>query len=200
MKAKRYLLVVVLGTAICGIAWSLTRNRLERNSLAGLEGVGVVVEQVRSEARKYGLSREQLQSEVEDHLQRGGIKVFSEEERLRSPGRVHLYVTVIPLIREKQSVCAVGYDVSLRQEVQLARDESKECVAATWQRCAVSLTGTRVLCGAVKANLGLYLDEFVRDYLAANPPQAEKKCSDSSEDLLDELLERLLDDDGVKDE
>jgi len=200
MKVKRYFVPVVLAVVICAISWCFARERLERNSLAGLEGVGVVVEQLRSEARKYGLTREQLQSEVEDHLRRSGIKVFSEEERLRSPGRAHLYVTVIPLIREKQSVCAVGYDVSLRQEVQLARDESKECVAATWQRCAVSLTGTRVLCGAVKANLGLYLNEFVRDYLAANPPRAEKKCSDSSEDLLDEFLERLLDDEGANDE
>jgi hypothetical protein len=194
MKAKKYRLLVVLGVIICGISWCAGAAKSERNSLVGLEGVGVVIRELPPEADSYWLTKEQLESQVKRHLRRHGIAVLDEKERLRRAGRPHLYVVVNPLITEGYNICAVSYDISLRQDVWLARDHLKKCRATTWNRSAVSLTGTGILADGVKKNLRLYLNEFVRAYLTVNPRQPAKEERPSSlEDLFDDLLDGLLD-------
>jgi len=194
MKVKKYWLLVVLAVVICVITWCLAGDKVKRGSLVGLKGVGIVVEELSPKARRYGLSKEKIRTQVEMHLRKHGIKVLCEEERLRAAGRPHLYVNVKPLIGEKYGICAIAYDISLKQDVRLVREPLKKCVASTWNRSAVSLTGTSVLANAVKLNLSVYIDEFISECVAASTPHpAKKERSGSSDDLLDDFLDALLD-------
>jgi hypothetical protein len=193
MKVKKYWLLVVLAVVICVITWCLAGDKVKRGSLDGLKSVGIVVEDLSPKARRYGLSEEKIRTQVEMHLRKHGIKVLCEEERLRSAGRPYLYINVKPLIGEKYGICAIAYDISLKQDVRLVREPSKKCVASTWNRSAVSLTGTSVLANAVKLNLSVYIDEFISECVAAGTPHsAKKERSGSSDDLLDDFLDALL--------
>ncbi|MHC4571667.1 MAG: hypothetical protein ACYS0C_06290 [Planctomycetota bacterium] len=199
MKAKKYWLLAILVVVICVITWCLAGDKFERNSLVGLKGVGVVIEELSAKAERYGLSREQIRNQVERHLRKHGIKVLCEEERLLAAGRPHLYITVKPLIGEKYGMCAIAYDVSLKQDVRLVREPSKKCVATTWNHSAVNLTGTGVLADSVKLNLSVCVDEFINEYVAAKtlkPPKKER--SGASDELLDDFLDTLLDGEAPK--
>jgi|SoiMethySBSTD1v2_1073268.scaffolds.fasta_scaffold3308556_1 hypothetical protein len=52
-----------------------------RNSLRGLLGVEVIVEDLKPEVERAELSRTQLQTDVELRLRQSGIRVLTEEER-----------------------------------------------------------------------------------------------------------------------
>jgi len=58
----------------------------QKDTLKGLHGVEVVVENPGPEVEKHGLTRQQIQTDVELKLRLAGIKVFSEKERLLSAG------------------------------------------------------------------------------------------------------------------
>jgi hypothetical protein len=54
--------------------------REAKEVLAGLDGVRVVVEGVRPEAEKYGLTQQLLQTDTELRLRQNGIRVLTDEE------------------------------------------------------------------------------------------------------------------------
>src|SRR2546425_2749891 len=63
-------------------------------TLRGVEGVYVIVENFKPEVERAGLTREQLQTDVELRLRKAGIRVFTYEETLKTPGNPMLYVNV----------------------------------------------------------------------------------------------------------
>jgi hypothetical protein len=61
------------------------RSALEHeDTLAGLEGVTVVVEDVNPKVEKYGLTRQLLQTDTELRLRQHGIRIFTNEEAKQS--------------------------------------------------------------------------------------------------------------------
>ncbi|MEW6669229.1 MAG: hypothetical protein AB1512_28790 [Thermodesulfobacteriota bacterium] len=79
--------------AIGGLAHGQARDE-EKEVLRGLDKVHVVVERLRAEIEQDGLFTSTLQTDMELKLALAGIKVLSEEECLRFPCVVDLYLHV----------------------------------------------------------------------------------------------------------
>ena len=184
MKVKRYwiLAVVVATVLVGGIALSVPEVTDEeasnvwtdRSTLAGLEGVLVLIEPLKPDAKKHGLTEAALETDVELRLRQYGIKVVSEQERLLQAGRPYLYVNVNAMIKEDLGTFAVSVEVALYQNVRLERDPTIEIAAATWERSEI-VTGGLVNLPRVRDIVKDLVDKFINDYLAANPKEPAKQ-------------------------
>jgi len=144
----------------------------DRNTLKGLKGVYVVVEDI-SEAEKLGLTltTQQIQTNVELKLRRSGIKVLSEEERSKEPGRPYLYVNVNiyknAIVSGDYPLIVYTASVQLTQQVYLVRDTKKWCYAATWEMEYVEAVRKSKI-RSIRVFVKDIVDEFINDYLAVN--------------------------------
>lgn len=145
-----------------------------RDTLVGLPGVHVLVEEIKPEAQKYGLTKQALQTDVELQLRRYDIKVLSEDEMLRTRGMPELYVNLNCVTNELFT--AINIDVKL-QEVALltTRYPVMACLdAITWEKCSVAIVGLLKI-ETLREEVHNLVNEFINDYLAANPKEQPTK-------------------------
>jgi predicted secreted protein len=190
MKEKKYWIFVVLFIGIFAAINYAAGAKWESRSLAGLQGIAVVVEQIDQEAKRYGLTGEALQADTELKLRQNGIKVFSEQERLQTPEMPQLYINVNVVVREEIEFSAANTHVAFKQVVLLKRDPTNACVATTWEAGGVSMGETADLKG-VREDVKALVDQFINDYLAANPKQEKNAKKRSSRDRDVKLPERI---------
>jgi hypothetical protein len=171
---------VLLGLAVLwgflGLAgiesWALD-NETERATLRGLQGVQVAVEDVRPEAEQFGLTRQQLQTDVELQLRQAGIPVLTKEERFGIPGAPWLYINVNTFLRPEvglspsTGLAAYNIKVELRQLASLTTDGSLADVI-TW---SVGFTGSvsNVRLADIRSDVRNYVDRFINAYLSVHP-------------------------------
>lgn len=140
-----------------------------RETLRGLPGVVVVVENLRDDAEVAGLRASDLQTDVESKLMQAGIRVLPHTEWRTTPGRPWLYV----------SVNTIGYlasyffsiDVQLKQDVSLPRMPAIVTSAATWEVGSIGFATTAGMPVKIRESVGNYLDSFINDYQAVNGRQ-----------------------------
>jgi len=145
-----------------------------RDTLVGLPGVYVLVEELSKEAQKYGLTKQALQTDVELQLRRYDIKVLSEDEMLRTHGMPELYVNLNCVTNEL--FAAINIEVEL-QEIALltTRNPVMACVdATTWEKSYVVIVGLLKI-ENVRENVRDLVNEFINDYLEANPKEKRNK-------------------------
>jgi len=148
-------------------------TKTEKETLEGLKGVCVVVENVNEEARKYGLTVEILQKDVELYLSQNGIPVLSKEEVLNSethPASPILYVNVTLLMDPNILFVAGDVSVTLSQRAILVGPPSYRlyCSCTTWSKNNVFLFGL-LRFGEIRETVKELVDQFCNDYLAVNP-------------------------------
>lgn len=143
----------------------------EKEILKELEGVLVLVEYIQPELEKYGLTRRVLHIDTELLLRQYGINVLNHEETLPKAGYPYLYIDVSVVMEEEFPMAAVAITVELHEKVLLLREPKRICLGAcTWQREKM------VLCGFLRIKdirevVKEYVNEFIYDYLAANPKE-----------------------------
>jgi hypothetical protein len=190
MKWKTGVLVALISAVSVSALWSLLRNRgkadeggtevkltLEQaDTLRGLQGVGVAVDDLQPGLEAYGITTGKLQADVETLLRQHGIKVMSREESYGIPGRSCLSVQVgaVDMTEPDSPAVAVKIDALLAQEVQLVRDSSLMCLGITWHESNLESFNPDDL-GLVSDRVEDIVGMFVSDYLAANPEAAEVK-------------------------
>jgi len=142
--------------------------------LKGLEGVEVLVEEVKAELEDYNLTAIQIQTDVEAKLREAEIKVLSKEENekvqpLRKP---YLYVRInshkLPWKRE---VIAYSVEIALKQLVILpAQPQSarKPFYAPTWDKNIVGAVFPKDF-AEIRDGVHLLTDKFIKAYLIAHP-------------------------------
>jgi len=177
MKIKIYIAVGTLSVCLILGVWAIaqpetltdTLKERQRNTLKGLQGVYVIVESLKPEVEKYGLTEQQLQTDVELRLRQNGIKVLSQQEWLSTPGRPWLYVNVNVVIHDEPPL-VVAYNIllKLKQDVLLERDTTKRCDASTWYTGSIGCASLGKI-GTIREHVKNYVDKFINDYLAANP-------------------------------
>jgi hypothetical protein len=161
--------VVVLAVLASLIGWQAAIAAESRESLRGLTGVYVLVESLSEEAERDGLSRNQLQTEVELRLKQAGINVQSEEEAINSPGTPYLYVSVSEYKGRDIPVYAFCVDLQLNQGVQLERNLATRLRVSTWAVPGhVGMVGVGKL-RTVRKTVADQVDKFISNYLAVNP-------------------------------
>ena len=143
-----------------------------KDTLEGLKGVYVVVENVEEEARKYGLTKEVLQKDVELRLRQSGIPVLSKEE-LNSdthPASPILDVYVDLLVDPNLLFVCGNVSVTLSQKAILVGPPSYRlyCGCITWSKDTLFLGGL-LRFGEIRETVKELVDQFCNDYLAVNP-------------------------------
>jgi hypothetical protein len=129
------------------------------NTLKGIDGVQVLVEDLSDSAKALGLEKETIQTDVELKLRLAGMRVLSDEEDNNTPGMPYLYVNV----RVVRSAAAVG--VELRQSVRLARN-GEPALGATWSAGGV---GTNLTAESIRGHVKDYVEAFLNAWLSVNP-------------------------------
>jgi len=168
MKARRYWLVVVLAIGLFSDNIFAAGATWERELLAGLEGVVVVVEQIDEKAKMNGLTRESLGADTELKLRQNEIKVYSEQEQLLQPALPKLYINVNVVVREEIDFAAANIRVAFKQIVSLQRDPTRVYLATTWEASDI-LTCEKADLKDVRENVKILVDQFINDFRAANP-------------------------------
>jgi len=203
MKAKKYWIVLAI-LAICGTALALTNLLTDeeaaeaglevtkfyhRETLAGLDGIGVIVSELPPEAEKYGLRSEALQTDTELRLRQNGIKVLSAVETAYAQGTPYLHIYLNLNIIEEIKRAAITIAVRFNQEVFLKRDATIPCfIATTWEREAVMQVGVYKLKEA-RDLVKDFVDEFCNDYFAVNPKEQPTKGEVKNRDIFDQVEE-----------
>ncbi len=136
--------------------------------LAGLQGVGVVVEAFQPEAKKYGLTEQLFRKLAESRLRQSGVKVLTGQQQLQTPGRSYLHVCITPVILEDVNFVAVSVTVKLNELVTLWRNPSVVVMATAWDAGQVMLLEKDNM-DIIKETTQNLIDEFINAYLAANP-------------------------------
>ena len=147
-----------------------------RQSLRGIQGVKVEIV-INDTARKIGLSKDQLRTDVELKLRKAGIKVLTENEKLNVPGKPYLVLNLAALeTGKKRDTFGYAYFIELRlfQDTKLLKDVEVVSTTAsgTWHTAgllAVVPLTAGLFQGEVRGNLADLTDKFINDYLAVNP-------------------------------
>lgn len=139
-----------------------------RATLRGLSGVEIIIEDLGEEATRVGLSKSQLQTDVEDKLRQAGIPVFTRKEALEQPGRPGLYVRLQLIPVQALEVHLLSIEVAVVQQVALARNSTIRTVVPTWRTASIGAVGS-INVAQVQEAVGQHVTHFISAYLAVNP-------------------------------
>jgi hypothetical protein len=139
----------------------------QEDSLRGLSGVSVFVDQINSEAQRDGLARAQVQTDVELRLRKAGIRVLPNADP-EVPLFPQLYIKVRAVKRREFNLYAFSITVQVNDFVDLRRKPTRSAVVTVWDTDTAGSVGTDNI-RAVRDSVGDLVDEFVNHYLAQNP-------------------------------
>ena len=145
-------------------------SELTRQTLLGLKGVSVAVENPQSNIQKYaqrfGLTRDQLQKDIEQRLTKAGITVLNQEKWLQTSGRPVLYVVVNTHEYEKYWY-AYTIVVDLMQITTLETNPDIKTLASTWSINMAGIANIGTL-NTIKDDVNILVDRFIDAYLSVN--------------------------------
>jgi len=136
------------------------------SSLAGLSGVGVVIEDIEPAIEREGFTAGQIQKDVEEKLRTAGIKILSEAALTKSQGMPYLYVNIFTF--KDEDIYAYHITLELKQMVSLTRKPSVKQSVATWKISGGGTVGALKL-ASIRTAVGEYINAFIKTYRAANP-------------------------------
>jgi len=141
----------------------------ERLSLRGIGGIYVLVGKLSPDLAAAGIIDADLEAEVEIRLKKAGIKVLEEREALALPGQPLLYIQIGGTKVVDLPMYVISLNSALSQRVTLERDGAIRCAANTWSVSGVTAAATQSLNQKIKSALASVADQFIKDYLSANP-------------------------------
>ena len=171
MKMRNCLIVLIVAALCLSLGTNVVAidSKSNRATLKGLKGVGVLVEKLASEVEQGGLSRDQLQMEVESKLRAAGIKVLTKEEAVDTAGEPFLYVNInVNIAKTESDVFPYSIDLLFIQKVSLLRDPKLTSYAITWSTGGVGSMAKPIM-GQLRESAWGMVDVFIKAYLAENP-------------------------------
>jgi hypothetical protein len=161
------ILVIGLGSTM-GLAKQNTPESVK--SLRGLKAVYVVVDYNAPPEQQYGLTEDQLLSQVKVTLNADNIRVLDREEWLETPGSPYLRVNIEGAVLDPKRADTdfmYNYTVELVQQVKLAREQRVQSEGVTWSEGSFAVVPHDRLDG-IKDNLEDLLLKFNHALQAAN--------------------------------
>jgi hypothetical protein len=146
---------------------SMAQTESDSKSLKGLSAVSVAVDPIDPDIEREGLSRSQIQREVEMRLKAGGIKVLAPTESPAMPGQPQLCISVNAM-KGSSSIYSYSLEVSLQQRVLLDRDPQISVVGSTWATGSIGIVGAAKL-GGLFAKITDLVGDFLEAWRSANP-------------------------------
>ncbi|MEN6372665.1 MAG: hypothetical protein ABFD64_11710 [Armatimonadota bacterium] len=164
-------------------------NDPERGSLRGLDGVMVLVEDLRPDIITDGVTVNMIQNTAEERLKKANIKVLSEAELRKTPGFPYLYININSIKPPGGSGYIYSISLDLYQAVVLDRDSDNKCLASTWETSLIGMAPTSQIKG-LTSRITALVDEFVSDYKAVNKSE---KAPYSAKSLYDADFDKGFD-------
>jgi len=144
-------------------------DEYNRATLKGLKGVWVVIGELDQDAIADGLTKQQLQTDVELRLRKVGIRVvLTQDESRKMPGAPILHVSA-PMMKSESGLYAYSICAELIQGVALARDTNIFVLGTTWSTQEIGTVGKNKMVQSVRGAVGDLVDEFINAYLSVNP-------------------------------
>jgi hypothetical protein len=134
-----------------------------RDTLRGLPGVEVIVENLEPELERHGLTTVGLRTDIEAQLRKGGVTIYPSQTANPSAAKAYLYVEINALALPDDAGYALGLQVHLRQTLRSLVSESNIVNAMTWDAHNVLAAPTSEL-HAVRGELATLVDEFIADW------------------------------------
>ena len=130
-------LVLIGMVAVPGMpVWALD-DEAARETLKGLPGVVVWVGDIAPDIAQRGVTKQQVQTEVERQLRRAEIAVFSNQEA-GAPSDVAVVTVSVTTLRHTGGLYAYAVDLAVYQTATLLRDPTPRSLA-TWTVGSLSL-------------------------------------------------------------
>lgn len=174
MRAKGFVIgSVLVAILVLSVSWVCREcagvdDETSRPSLKGLDGLLVIVEDLGAEVERDGLTRDQLQADVELRLRKAGIRVVKRDDAAATPGAPYLYVNLNALKHPDVALYVYALGLELTQRVTLVRDPKITAFAVTWSVRRVGTIGAQRL-GDLRSTVTDYVDRFINAYLEQNP-------------------------------
>jgi len=146
-------------------------GKIERESLRGLKGVRIVIESLSDNMKAFGLTKQQLRTDVEVKLRSAGIPVPSLSDG-------YLYIRLNGIKINTRSY-AFHYLLEYRQSVILGRNRQWYPSAGTWHIGEIISAGLNSKQFVYDSLKGL-VDKFINDYLTVNPHSGSRPILTSS--------------------
>ena len=170
---RRIVIAFSIITLLTASAYGQKNGELEKATLRGLPGVNVFVNGLGTDIEQEGLTKEQIQTDVELRLRKAGIRVLTVEEVRNTEIKPVLMISVLTF-RSKAlsdflggSVYSYSINIELNQTASLKRAADQQYLVITWSDNAVGMTTSKAL-RTIRDGVGDYVDKFINDYLAAN--------------------------------
>jgi len=169
MKQKLFLILAVVSFFVFSVGAARAEDSdASRATLAGLQGVAVVVEDLQPSVMKYaaksGLSKAQVQQDAEKMLRDAGIRIVAGEDWKKTPGKPLLYININTHETEKYWY---AYDIKLelRQLATLDANPQLKTLATTW---SINITGQANIgtLNVIRKDAGVMVGRFVQAWKA----------------------------------
>lgn len=164
MRYVLQLFIAVLVWGNIGVADALDSG--SRESLRGIFGLGLVIEEVSPDASADGLSQEAIRSAVEQTLRSKGVRLLAE--RTRSGSSPYLYISVNTL-KEELGLYAYSVTVDLKQFVGLLSMKNKKTWGTTWSASVIGMVRQENVNQIIADAVEPLIKDFTDDFVAANP-------------------------------
>lgn len=174
MFAQIVLATMMLGTSFPGSPRTLYNADPAGASLKGLKSVYVSVQYDAPPQPRYGLSKDDLRSEVELTLKVNGIRALNRREWKRAAGRPFLFVHIVGnTLNPNQRGASYFYtlNVELIQQVGLQRQPNVRCEGVTWSEATTIVLPYDKL-RTIAVQLQNLAADFSRAVEEANPGNA----------------------------
>lgn len=184
VPAKKAIVIFLLLILSAVPGWA-EDSEISRSSLAGLQGVCVIIEDlqpnIKDYAVKYGLTKAEIQKEIEQKIRTSGIGVLNNQDWLNMPGRPVLYINInthpsetkslisklLSDHREEKALLAFDIKVELRQVAYLEANPKVKTLAITWSVNMTGLVNVENLT-PLKSNVLALVEHFIDAYKSVN--------------------------------
>lgn len=161
-----YLVMAAILILCCFSVPQADASSSARESLRGLSGVAVDIENISKDAEVNGLTQRAIRTSVEDILRSSGVRVLTPQEKRTTPSEPALYVGVWSLKEGPEySLCV---EVNLTQIVSLVSRPDFQIFVPTWRSMSVGRVGSHKLKDTIAVMVEPKIRAFANDFLAAN--------------------------------
>jgi hypothetical protein len=134
-----------------------------RDTMRGLPGTEVAVENIEQDLAADGVTVAAIQADVVRRLQAAGVTVYSSQTANASPAKAYLYVHVSSLKVPTMGIYTMHVAVQLRQTVRSLASNSNIVDAMTWDHNDVVVLPVAQVSG-VRTVIDEFVDEFIQDW------------------------------------
>jgi hypothetical protein len=140
-------------------------TKASRETLKGIENLCVLVEDPGVDAKADGLTKEQIQTDVELRLRKAGLTIVPSESCIT-------YLYVMPHMKKLSGNSTGLYAYYLEVSfLQLATVLINDVLATvpTWSTSSLGTVGSSPMARAIRDTIGDDVDKFLNAFLGANP-------------------------------